>query len=836
MRLSTNKAHFFSACLLLLTGLEGLIWLGLFLPGASDSTFANIEVAGFLVFWAALAIALTIIGTFTLLGRSSAIALIERVKWLFDTRNNWSRVTVPALLAAYVLAATGVLLLWGANNPLLLQFAEPLGRWFFLAALQAILVRFFVAEKATDKDYRKLASLILATIALLWLVILSTRIGLEPDNRYWNVAGVPMLINRKLAMNLLLALFGIFLYGLLTRKPAKNPRRREILLDLLACLILWAGAAWFWHQAPFSNSFFAEGVFPPNQDYYPYSDAALTDLGGQYMLIGKGLEYPYFTEKPLYALFLGLLHKFVGQNYLTVTSWQMICFAVFPVLLYLLGKQIHDRLFGLAIALFSVAKEYNAIFATFKISVSNSRLYLSEFPTMILLALLALMLVSWFKRMGSKNPWPLLAGGVLGLAVMVRTNPLFLIPVILLFALWVYRRDLKHYWGSALLFLCGILLVIGPWLAYTRIRYGIDPITYKINAVIQTRFLQQEQQAAPTGFEQDILRRVNERPVIPSESTTGESSSQSSQQGVVEFTLGHFFNNEIKALFTLPFVIYPMELTPVLDLPYWEEPVIWHGELPLSTILAFALNLTLIGLGIAASWKYNRAAGLVPLVLNIGYYASNALGRTSGSRYLLPVDWTLYFYFLLALTLLYERGAHLRSTLPEEQQLLLNQQQARKRRPMPLIGYAGLLLLLGSSIPLINLSFPDLYTNQKQDEIKAALYASPLYSTQPSLAELSDQLLEKDAALLFKGRMLYPRYRDFVLNGKEGLILTVLRPELTEVFFSFDTDDLTYLEAGKEIIVLGCQRDGFVEAFTAYLPEQGLTLRSNIADFNSSCP
>jgi hypothetical protein len=289
-------------------------------------------------------------------------------------------VTVPALLAAYVLAATGVLLLWGANNPLLLQFAEPLGRWFFLAVLQAILVRFFVAEKATDKDYRKLASLILATIALLWLVILITRIGLEPDNRYWNVAGVPMLINRKLAMNLLLALFGIFLYGLLTRKPAKNPRRREILLDLLACLILWAGAAWFWHQAPFSNSFFAEGVFPPNQDYYPYSDAALTDLGGQYMLIGKGLEYPYFTEKPLYALFLGLLHKFVGQNYLTVTSWQMICFAVFPVLLYLLGKQIHDRLFGLAIALFSVAKEYNAIFATFKISVQFAP-YLSEFPT-----------------------------------------------------------------------------------------------------------------------------------------------------------------------------------------------------------------------------------------------------------------------------------------------------------------------------------------------------------------------------------------------------------------------------------------------------------------------
>jgi len=72
----------------------------------------------------------------------------------------------------------------------------------------------------------------------------------------------------------------------------------------------------------------------------------------------------------------------------------MICFAIFPVLLYILGKQLHNRLFGLAVALFSVAKEYNAISSTVKISVSNSRLYLSEFPTMILITALAVALVA----------------------------------------------------------------------------------------------------------------------------------------------------------------------------------------------------------------------------------------------------------------------------------------------------------------------------------------------------------------------------------------------------------------------------------------------------------
>ncbi len=836
MRFATKKPHFFTALLLFLTGIEGLLFLGVsffrktYLLTENPSGYAVLGV------WAAFAIGLAIIGVSGLVGQSSALSLIGKTKGIFSSKGKLSAWIVPAGLSVYLLASTTIVLIWGANNPFLIQIAEPLGSWFFLAALQTLLFFTFVIDHTHSRGYKKLGALILSFIALIWLLVVSTRIGLEPDNRFWNVAGVPVLIN-QLGLTLLLALFGIFLYGLLTRKPAKNPRRREILLDLLACLILWAGAAWFWHQAPFSNSFFAEGVFPPNQDFYPYSDAALTDLGGQYMLIGKGLEYPYFTEKPLYALFLGLLHRLFGQSYLTVTSWQMICFAVFPVLLYILGKLLHDRLFGLAIALFSVAKEYNAIFATFKISVSNSRLYLSEFPTMIMLALLAIALVCWFKGRGSKNPWPLLAGGVLGFAVMVRTNPLLLIPVILFFALVVYRRDLKRYWGSALLFLCGILLVLGPWLAYTSIRYGTDPFTYKISAVIRTRFQQEAQKPAPTGIEQHDLSLLGEKPVIPPDAAPpAEGAPLSAKLGEAGFALGHFFNNEIKALFVLPFSVYPLEITPVLDLPYWEEPVSWRGELPLSTVLAFAFNLTLIGLGIAASWKHHGAAGLVPLVLNLGYYASNALGRTSGSRYLLPVDWTLYFYFLLSIILLYESGAHLRSTLPVDQTLALTQPAEHKRQPLPLLAYAGLLLLLGSLVPLINLSFPDLYSKQQQDAVKTQLFASPQFTTKIALTEQSEQLLKKNSARLYKGRMLYPRYRDFVLNGNEGLILTALRPELTEVFFSFDSDDLTFLEAGKDIIVLGCQRDGYIEGFVAYLPEQQLTLRSNITDFNSACP
>jgi len=835
MNILHRKPHFLSAVLLLMTGAEGLLFLSIFLhqhPGKLNA-FSGASLVTLL--WACAAALLFAAGVCVLSGRPRALVWIDKTKRFFSAQNTWARWLVPGFLALYLAASTGMIKLWGAANSLLLQLAEPVGRWFFLSAIQTVLILVFARETPAFRGIRRPAALILAGIALLWLLVMSTRIGLEPDNRYWNVAGVPILIN-QLGLILFLALFGIFLYGLLSRKPTNNLHRREILLDLLACLILWVGAAWFWQQAPFSNSYFAQGVFPPNQDFYPYSDAALSDLGGQYMLIGKGLEYPYFTEKPLYALFLGLLHHFVGQSYLQTTTWQMICFAIFPVLLYILGKQLHNRLFGLAVALFSVAKEYNAIFSTFKISVSNSRLYLSEFPTMILITALAVALVAWFKHRDEKSPWPLFAGGLLGLAAMVRTNPLVLIPVGLLFALWVYRRRMKQFWAHALLFLAGILLVMGPWLAFNTIEYGTDPFTYKITAVIQTRFFQREQEPAPIGLKQHDSTLFGELPVIPPDVKPVEDAPLSARMGIIGSTLGHFFNNEIKSLFTLPFMLYPNELTPVLDLPYWQEPIVWRGELPVSTFLAFALNLILIGLGIALSWKNNGAAGLVPLVINLGYFASNALARTSGSRYLLPGDWTLYFYFLLPLIVLYENGAHLRSVPPEDQLGKKDSPVKARRSPVSIAACAVLLFGVGSAVPLINLSYPELYSRQQPEESKSILLSNPIGLTQADLPEQVNLLMQKENGLLFEGRMLYPRYRDFGLNGETGLILTVLRPELTQVFFAFDPEELTYLVAGKDIVVLGCQRDGYVEGLAAYLPGQQILLRSTNLDLIDSCP
>jgi len=54
------------------------------------------------------------------------------------------------------------------------------------------------------------------------------------------------------------------------------------------------------------------------------------------------------------------------------------------------------------LAAFAIIKEHNALIATFKISVSNSRLYMTEFPTSIMMLALGLLVFLWFRKPGKK--------------------------------------------------------------------------------------------------------------------------------------------------------------------------------------------------------------------------------------------------------------------------------------------------------------------------------------------------------------------------------------------------------------------------------------------------
>ena len=61
------------------------------------------------------------------------------------------------------------------------------------------------------------------------------------------------------------------------------------------------------------------------------------------------------------------------------------------------------------------------------------------------------------------------------------------------------------------------------------------------------------------------------------------------------------------------------------------------------------LNLFLISLGLSISMRKKRLMGVLPLTFFLGYNLANALGRTSGGRYIVPVDWIIILYFVIGL-------------------------------------------------------------------------------------------------------------------------------------------------------------------------------------------
>ena|GEM_PF-16940 len=309
----------------------------------------------------------------------------------------------------------------------------------------------------------------LAVFAGIWGLISRTGIGIQPNTRtYWYETGVPVLAIQMLFVGIIASAVSHLISWILRKYSVIQEKHSKWLIILLGAGI-WGLAAFLWNQAPMPrNTFWAPGPFPPGNAYLPYSDAATFDIYAQFALIGQGIANgDVSVGHNAYIGFLAFLHLLAGQDYALLVGLQVALFAIFPVLVFFIGKIMHGRFLGIFLAGLVIIQELNAIASGGWLNLSHSRFLLSEFPTKIGMAALILLLFLWLREhseSGKNFAYALPLGGILGVLIMVRYNTLAMPFAIIAGIMLIFGKEWRKSLKASLILVLTLFITIAPWM------------------------------------------------------------------------------------------------------------------------------------------------------------------------------------------------------------------------------------------------------------------------------------------------------------------------------------------------------------------------------------
>jgi hypothetical protein len=514
---------------------------------------------------------------------------------------------------------------------------------FGFATLTVVLfkrIHFTIRDPKLPNLYK--ASFILFVPCILLIgIMLYTDFGVYALEDYWYGAGVPILVTQ-----LAIAILGGMLF--LPADQKWSSKR----FDLMVCFLLYVATAILWAREPLQKSFLFIGPYAPNRDLYPFADAALFDTASQFALIGEHFRFynvPFF-ERAFYASLLTYLHSIVGQDYERLMAAQAGLFAIFPALVYLVGRALNARAIGFAAAVVAMFRGANSIAASNMIDMANPKMMLTDFPTAISVALLVLLTCHWLRKPAQNWYYAVWIGGVIGLSILLRTNALVFLLFVPFFAFLFFPFQWKTWLASSFLILLAVFAISLPWEIRNQSLGGTmyGSIINKFRNVIDIRYrkpLPPKSSFLPENIFASASLRQSQLLLEISQDTRAIQLSSCATTAC--FVPNHFLHNVLTSILVLP-------TSPVLDdlrhtvkesHSYWQPD--WDGSFAGPSFLLFGLNLFLIVLGITIAWNRHRLIGLVPLAVFVVYNLSNGFARTSGGRYIVPVDWILTLYFLM---------------------------------------------------------------------------------------------------------------------------------------------------------------------------------------------
>jgi hypothetical protein len=684
---------------------------------------------------------------------------------------------------------------------------SPLLWYLLILSVQAFFFLLYIRNGLhTDvldqrKPLYRAALIPLGILFVLFLFVVITGLGITPDKAYWGEPGVAII-----GWQFALALLGGIVVFLLSNHYKTST------FDALLPVSIYLIALAVWLSVPLdvlANGFYVT-MDPPTYQPFPYSDAGYYDRLAHSLLIG----HSYFGDlptRPLYVVFLAFLHKVFGENYSNIIFGQTVLLAWIPVVFYFLGKKLHSRAAGVTIALFFIFREMTSLLITSNTRVSNSKSLLTDLPTLFLLIVSCYFAFCWLESRDRKSA--LIAGGMFGLLMLLRTQSLLIFPFIVFAGLLAFGWRNRSLYPQLALLLLGTVTALLPWLTHNYLQTGevaLDPS-------FQTKLI--ASQYAYTG-NLDI--------------STVDLEGKSVGQLLIEFTLkdplfvfgfitNHFLSTEIHGLLTLPLIKPYNGIFAPVNL-YWIE---WLNGLEWYNVALLLVYLVVIALGFGAAWKRWRWAGLLPLAYNVGYTLGTAVSRYSGWRYDFPADWVSYFYFGIGFAEIVILIASLFGTKEEAPQ-----QTVTYRRPIPLPVYFATFALIGA-LPWMaeKISMPR-YADQSPASLTAQITS---LSNSPTQVEI-ESFASQPGAFFRAGRVLYPRFftRDrglFSANPwpayeprdypRLGFILINERV-VQAIFPSRDIPEP--FPHAADAIVLGCGNGDHLEVRMIAFPEQDAIL------------
>lgn len=707
----------------------------------------------------------------------------------------------------------------------------PLSSSYFLLGLEAMLIApvFFYPNKKSEKPKKKKSppiTFLLAFVILLGVFILIEATGLGKDPERFSIIslGAPILEGQiwYIAGLLALTIAAAYAWQSIPRGDRKAAPKRG---DLMVMALLWLMAAALWMSLPLpSNNYFAPQVQPPNFEKYPFSDAEQYDLNALFVYYGSLDDY--VISKPMYVSLLAILHAIGGLSYANIVLLQTLIVAIFPPVLYLIGRELHSRLGGVAIALFAIFREVSSIQATSIANTSNTKLLLSDMPAALLAAILALTLIRWFKFRKKKiGGYEFLIGGLIGIFALVRIQTILLIPAAIILVILRYWPKFKPMLTSALILLLAFSLVITPVLLRNHAITGVYWVDNPSSSAPLSRILTEGLES----FEDEELLKGGDE-VVNQNVRIYLDLLFNNFGFFVNFILDHFARNLISSFLVMPVrfgnqVAFLNFLT--FDGYFWGEV---YSLANLKNMLVIILNLLLIALGISKAYARNTEGLMLTVGFFLYYNLTSSIARLSGWRFILPVDWVVYAFYALGMLELIlwliravarwniQKMAFWLTAYPESESL--------RARAFPwYAGFGALFLLTGVFIPMRERLLPSLLPDYTRAEVCEKIDAALSENGEPALEEDFMRFCLSEETRVLKGFAIYPRYfksgQGFYDRsydpwfGKQDyarLVFRLIGARNAKVYIKTAAED-AYMPNGATIYVAGREKNKFEAQF-----------------------